>query len=282
MVIDVHVHPEGYEPVYDEELTPKRKLAMGRYITRSAPMRLVLAQMDDGKIDKSVLLPLDLTTQCGLRVLENEEIKKLVDMYPDRFIGFASVDPYRPNALEVLEYAFSELRLSGLKLHPSRQKFYPDDPMMKPIYDMCVKYNKPIMFHAGTSWEPDTPAKYSKPLNYEEVAIEYPELRMCLAHFGWPWVPETCMMILKYPNVYADTSMLYMDRPGDFFNQIFKVDLSPLWIENCITKKVLFGSNCPRFGQGDMREGVEKLGLRDKATRAILGENALEYLGMEG
>ena len=52
MVIDVHVHPEGYEPVYDEELTPKRKLAMGRYITRSAPMRLVLAQMDDGKIDK--------------------------------------------------------------------------------------------------------------------------------------------------------------------------------------------------------------------------------------
>lgn len=282
MVIDVHVHPEGFEPVYDEKLTPKRKEAMGRYITRNAPMRLVLAQMDDGKIDKSVLLPLDLTTQCGLRVLENEEIKKLVDLYPNRFIGFASVDPYRKDAEAVLDHAFGELGLSGLKLNPSRQKFYPDDPMMKRIYDKCVQYNKPILFHCGTSWEPDAPAKYSKPLCFEDVALEYPKLRMCLAHFGWPWVPDTCMMVLKYPNVYADTSMLYMDRPGDFFHQIFKVDLSPLWLENCINRKVLFGSNSPRFGSGDMRVGIEKLGLREKTTEAILGGNALEFLGMEG
>ncbi len=282
MVIDVHVHPEGYEPVYDAELTPQRKKAMGRYITRGAPMRLVFAQMDYDKIDKSVLLPLDLTTQCGIRVLENEDIKKLVDLYPDRFIGFASVDPYREDAAAVLDHAFGELGLSGLKLNPSRQKFYPDDPMLKVVYDKCVEYNKPIMFHSGTSWEPDTPAKYSKPLCFEEVAIEYPRLRMCLAHFGWPWVQDTAMMILKYPNVWADTAMLYMDRPKDFFHQIFQVDLSPLWIENCINKKVLFGSNCPRFGPGDMREGIEMLGLRDKTTKDILANNALDFLGMEG
>ena len=74
------------------------------------------------------------------------------------------MDPYRPDALEVLDHAFKNQKLAGLKLHPSKQAFYPDDPMMDPIYKKCLEYNKPIMFHAGTSWETNTPAKYAKRL----------------------------------------------------------------------------------------------------------------------
>ena len=59
------------------------------------------------------------------------------------------------DALEVLDHAFKDQKLSGLKLNPSKQAFYPDDPMMDPIYKKCLEYNKPIMFHAGMSWEPD-------------------------------------------------------------------------------------------------------------------------------
>ena len=147
-------------------------------------------------------------------------IRDRVEEAPERFIGFASVDPYREDAVKELDHAFGELGLSGLKLNPSKQKFYPTDSVMKPVYEKCIEYGKPILFHCGTSWEPNTPAKYSKPLCFEEVAIEYPELRIGLAHFGWPWVQDTAMMLLKYPNVYADTSMLYCDRAKDFFHQL--------------------------------------------------------------
>ena len=127
--------------------------------------------------------------------VSNDQIKQLVDFAPDRFIGFASVDPRRPDALEVLVHAFKNQKLAGLKLNPSKQAFYPDDPMMDPIYKKCLEYNKPIMFHSGMSWDPDCLIKYAEPINFEEVAVKYPELRICLAHFGWPWAVETLTLI---------------------------------------------------------------------------------------
>lgn len=283
MVIDMHVHPEFYRAVYlDAAFNLKRKEIMGRDKLGNADHEFVLTQMNYAGVDKLVMHPLDVTTQYGCEVLSNEDMKKIVDLAPDRFIGFASVDPFRKDAVDVLKKAFTELGLMGLKLNPSKQRFYPDDTMLDPIYELCIQYNKPIMFHSGTSWEPNTPCKYSKPLCFEEVAIKYPELRMCLAHFGWPWVTDTAMMILKYPNVYADTAMLYSDRPIDFFHQIFKVDLSPLWLENAFPNKVMFGSNNPRFGTGDMKEGIETLKLRPKTQAKVLGENAMKFLNLEG
>ena len=139
-------------------------------------------------IDKMVLLPLDHSVRCGEVVITNEEIRTLVDKRPDMLIGFASVDPHRSDAVEVLERAFTELQLTGLKLNPAKQRFYPDDRMMWPIYEKCLEHNKPVVFHAGLSWEPDTLCKYSHPLRFEEVALEFPQLRLCLAHMGWPWV----------------------------------------------------------------------------------------------
>ena len=280
MVIDVHVHPEFFQAAFiDDAATALRKKVMGRDKIGYSPTEFIIKKMDYAGIDKQVLLPLDLTTQCGCVIVTNDEMAGIVREAPDRFIGFASVDPFRKDALEVLDYAFGTLKLKGLKLNPSKQRFFPDNPLMDPIYRKCLEYDKPVMFHAGMSWEPNTPAKYSKPLCFEEVAINYPGLRMCLAHFGWPWVRDTAMMILKYPNVYADTAMLYMDRAPDFYRQIFKMDLSPLWLENCINKKVMFGSNEPRFGPGDLKWGVESLGLRSRTTARILGGNAIEFLG---
>ncbi|TCL44752.1 amidohydrolase family protein [Harryflintia acetispora] len=282
MVIDVHTHAEFMEPMYKgDEVTRQRKEIMGREFLGYSDISMALFQMDHAGIDKRVLLPLDLTTQYGCTIVSNDEMKKLVGEAPERFIGFASVDPYREDAIKELDHAFGELGLSGLKLNPSKQKFYPTDSIMKPVYEKCIEYGKPILFHCGTSWEPNTPAKYSKPLCFEEVAIEYPELRIGLAHFGWPWVQDTAMMLLKYPNVYADTSMLYCDRAKDFFHQIFKVDLSPLWIENMFSDKVMFGSNSPRFGEEDMKYGLEKLGLRERTLAKVLGGNAMKFLGME-
>ncbi len=279
MVIDMHAHPTCFEAIFRGEESIQWNREMGLLITKEAPMELLFAQMDHAGVDRLCLLPLDLTTQKGLRIVENEDIASLVKCWPDRFIGFASVDPFRKDTVEMLEHAFRDLCLSGLKLHPSRQRFYPSDKRLDPIYELCIAYNKPVMFHAGASWEPDTPSKYSHPLEFEELALRWPDLRFCLAHFGWPWVRETAMLLMKYPNVYADTSLCYSDRPKDFFRQTFTVDLSKLWLENAFGTKLMYATNLPRFGMKDMAEGIRSLDLRKKTEENIFYKNALRFLG---
>jgi predicted TIM-barrel fold metal-dependent hydrolase len=282
MVIDVHTHPGFYQDICDNPARISfRREQYGLYKSSPNPMEQMIAVMDHAGIDQTVLLPLDVTTISGDTVISNEEIKKLVDLAPRRLIGFASVDPHRQDAVEVLDYAFKTLGLKGLKLNPSKQKFYPDDDLLKPIYEKCLEYNKPIMFHAGLSWEPDAPAKYSKPLNFEEVALQYPGLRFCLAHFGWPWIEETIILLLKYPNVYTDTAMLYLDSPKDFFQQVFTRNMGPLWIDRNFNDKVMFGSNSPRFRPVRVKDGLLTVSMRKKSIDRILGANAVRYLGLE-
>ena len=283
MVIDVHVHPAFYDPICtSDQQIYDRKTIMGYDLMSPFPLELVNKQMAFANIDKLVLLPEDSSTKDGVVALSNEDIATLVRLDPQRFIGFATVDPNRPDALDVLKCAFDTLKLQGLKLHPAKQQFFPDDPKMFPIYEMCQKRNLPITFHCGMSWQPNTYLKYCHPFQFEEVAIRFPELRINLAHFGFPWTTETAAIILKYPNVYADTASCYMDCPEQFFEQIFLKQMGPLWIEHNFREKILFGSNSPRFRPARIKRGLESLHFSKETEAMILGENAVKFLGLEG
>src|SRR4051794_35655062 len=120
MIIDVHTHPIFYKDICeDKEQLNFRKEQFGIFKQSPYSIETVLIEMNYTKVDKLVLLPEDITTSHGDYIVSNEQIRTLVDLAPDQFIGFASVDPYREDALEVLDYAFKELNLTGLKLHPS-------------------------------------------------------------------------------------------------------------------------------------------------------------------
>lgn len=282
MVIDMHIHPIYYNAICENEEELKfRSEKFGVYKQSPYGFDEIFAEMKVGSIDKAVLLPLDLTTQHGGCIVTNEEIKKIVDLMPDRFIGFASVDPFREDVLEVLDYAFKDLGLMGLKLNPSKQRFYPYDPKLKLIYEKCIEYNKPIIFHAGMSWEPKAPSRYSHPLNFEDVADEYPELRICLAHFGWPWIRETIMLMIKHPNVYTDTSMLYLDSPRDFMEFIFTREMTSLTMDRNFNDQIMFGSNGPRFRAFKLKSALENIEMRESTREKLFGGNALKFLGLE-
>lgn len=280
MIIDAHVHPIYFDMIcQDEKALAFRSEQFG--VFKQAPYGFdeIVAEMNYGNIDRSILLPLDLTTQSSGHIVSNEEVRRIVDLYPDHFIGFASVDPFREDAIDVLDHAFKDLRLSGLKLHPSKQKFYPDDERLWPIYQKCLQYNKPIIFHSGLSWEPNSLAKYAHPLHYERVAVEFPLLRICLAHFAWPWIREMMMLLIKYPNVYTDTAMLYMDSFSDFMERVFTKEMDPLTLERNFSNQVLFGSNTPRFRAFKLKAAIEELPLSANVKKKIFGENAISFLG---
>ena len=280
MFIDIHVHPAFFEPIcHDAAKIELRHNSLNIHRNSPAPLEHIFNQMRCAKLDKLCLLPQDYTASDGRELVTNEEIHELVKLAPEQFIGFASIDPRSEDCLTKLQKAFSELDLKGLKLHPGRQKFYPGDTALNPIYEMCEYYNKPVIFHSGMSWEPDAPAKYSRPIEFEELAISHPKLRFCLAHMGWPWVKETAMLLLKYRNVYADTALLHFDCAREFFTHIFTEEIPLSWIDRSLRNKIMFGSNNPRFEQIRMVQAFELLGLRSSTVDLIMGKNAVDFLG---
>ena len=129
------------------------------------------------------------------------------------------------------------------------------------------------------SWEPGSLAKYGRPIEYEELAATRPSLRMCLSRFGWPWAEECAMLMVKYPNVYTDTGILYFDSAREFFDRLFKHEVALTWVDRSLRHQVMFGSNNPRFEQIRMAQALDGLGLRESTVELIKGGNAIDFLG---
>ena len=282
MIIDVHTHPAFIKDIFDFSHETEKRNIFGLYKVHVEPLDLHIKQMDNAGVDKEVLLPLDSSCKYNGEVLmPNELIKTLVDMAPDRCIGVASVAPHDPTAVEKLDYAVKDHGLRGLKLNPSSQDFYPNDKAVYPIYEKALELNIPIIFHAGMSWEPNANSKYSQPIHFEDVAIDFPELKFSLAHFAWPWMTEAAMLAVKYPNVYVDTALLYFDAPVSFFEHCFSKEVKATWIDRSLNTKVMFGSNYPRIEQHRMRSALEAIGLREEMLARVLGGNAQVFLGLD-
>ncbi len=282
LIIDINNHPIYIQEGLDGE--KELKMRKSQYCTDKQgvkPAKVMIKEMDYNKVDLAVLLPEAISNSSHDMIITNEQIKKIVACYPQRFVGFASVDPRDSDASEQLEYCFTKLGLAGLHVHTSKLKIYPNDPLLKKLYRICLKYNKPVIFHSGLTWQKDAPMKYSKPLNFEDVALEFPDLRIDLSHFGWPWTHDVIALLLKYPNVYTDISILQMDNAEDFYHQVFQVNMGPLWIERNLRNKVMFGTNAPRQRATLLLPAFYDLGFRKLTNDKILYKNALRFLGKE-
>ena len=278
-MIDFHTHPLLVREIW-ERYPDLRRVARDVFYIRNRPQPLetFLLELDISGLDRAVLLPIDASTTRGCQIYSNELVAELCEM-SDRFIGFASVDPHQESAVDNLEHAVKDLKLRGLKLSPPTQEFYPNDAELAyPIYKKAQSLGIPIVFHAGMSWEPRAKAKYGQPIHLEDVAYDFPDLNIVIAHFGWPWVLEAVMLALKYPNVYIDTSCLYFDNPKDFIAFVMTRQVPLSAIERSLRHKIVFGSNYPRVEIKNMVKAVKSLGLSDGCLKLIFEGNARRLL----
>jgi len=280
MVIDIHAHPVLFDVINpDDETLSFRKKQLGVYKSGRVPLDFALRLMDDAGIDKTLILGEDYSADSPRPLVSNDEIKTVLDAAPGHFIGFAGADPRKEDAKDELERAFSKLGLSGLYLNLSRLRMFPDDERLLPLMKLCEDSGKPVIFNSGYSWMPDTPAKYSEPVRFEDIACAFPRLRICLSHLGWPWHMQTVMMLMKYPNVYTDTSLVYMGTPTAWYSQIFTKEMDIGWLQNSFADKVMFGSDLPRWRQVRAMKGLRDLPVRKDVLERLLGRNAEEFLG---
>lgn len=282
MRIDIHVHPTFYEAINGD---PAREALRHRVVDLHknglAPLEHIENQMACARLDRLTLLAQVYPQARGGDLVSNDEVAGLVNQRPDLFFGLGSVDPSDPRAAEQAQRALGELGLSGLALYPAAGAFYPNDPRLEPVWEVCLRYDRPVLLHCGMTWEPGQEMKFGHPLAVEPLAMAHPDLRICIARFGWPWVRETAALLLKYPNLYADTGVLYFDCAREFYRQTFTQDLPVTWLDRSLRHQVLFGSDNPRFEQIRMAAAMEELGLRQSTVELIMGENALAFLGKQ-
>jgi len=278
-MIDFHTHPVLVREMIERHPELERAARQIFFISNNfQPLETFLLELEVSGLARAVLLPIDCTTTRGAPIYTNERVAELCAM-SGCFIGFASVDPHQPETVQKLEQAVRGLGLRGLKLAPGIQAFYPNDPALYPLYEKAQELGIPILFHAGMTWEPRAKAGYGRPIYFEDVAYDFPELKIVLAHLAWPWVLEAVSLALKYPNLYLDTSALYFDNPKDFitFAMAQQVPLT-VW-ERSLRKQLVFGSNYPRVEIKNMAAAVRSLGLSQGCLELVFRGNAERLLG---
>jgi uncharacterized protein len=172
----------------------------------------LLTEMDEADVERSVILGQDTHATRNLKfknyTITNDQISSIASKSHDRLIPFAGVDPNAPaEGVKELKRAVRKLGVRGLKIHSSANSVYPNDPKkMYPLYEVCEENRLPILFHTETTGLGDCEIKYSKPEYLDEVCERFPDLKVVMAHFGWPWSDVAVALALRHPNVYLDVS----------------------------------------------------------------------------
>lgn len=230
-----------------------------------------LQDMDAAGVAKSVIVAIDAETRWGYGV-SNELVAQTVAEHPDRFIGFASVDPHKGVlAVRELKRAVEDLGLRGLKLLPHLLELRPNDREMYPVYEAARDLGIPVLFHAGTQFHTGTKLKYCNPIDIDEVAVDFPDLKIIIAHSGWPWYEETMTICQRNQNVWFNIAGWAPRHIPEFVVR---------YMDRVLSHKALFGSDYPLVSRKRIVEELKALELREETMRHLLHENAVQVLGL--
>ena len=276
--IDVHVHTElsrsGHDPMPATLRTAARS-----YFKSDEPLPTVddVAGYYRERNLAAVLFTVDWESRSGIAPIPNEEIIDAAVQNPDVIVPFASVDPARPDALDRVRQA-AAAGARGFKFHPNLQAFFPNDERVYPLYDAIAAAGVPALFHSGHSGiGTGVPGgggfrlKYSNPMCLDDVAADFPELQIVLAHPSFPWQDEAISVCLHKANVWIDLSGW---SPKYFPPQLVQ------YANTQLRSRVLFGSDYPLITPDRWLSDFADAPFKDDVRPLILKENAARLLGL--
>ncbi|MEU2001872.1 amidohydrolase family protein [Rhodococcus sp. NPDC019627] len=213
--------------------------------------------------------------------VSNEEIAELAAENADVLLPFASVDPGRGAAgVKWAKRLIDEHKVRGFKFHPSEQAFYPNDRSAYPLYEVIAEAGLPALFHsgqtgvgAGQRGGGGIRLKYSNPLFLDDVAVDFPDMPIIIAHPSFPWQDEALAVAGHKPQVYIDLS----GWSPKYFPENLVAQVNSL-----LKRKVLFGSDFPAITPDRWLKDFEKLPIKDEVRPLVLKENAIRLFGLNG
>lgn len=281
MIVDVHTHVWERPAHLSDAFIDDAKAAAG------AAYKPIEVDLDE---HWRAMEPVDRAIVLGFRarhvgvLVPNEYVAAYVGRHPEKLIGFCSVDPNDPDAVEQLDHAVKTLGLRGLKVGPIYQNIHPQDERFLALMARAEALGVPVLIHQGTTFCSNVSLELANPILLQPIALKFPKLRMLIAHMGHPWIAETLVLIRKHPHFYSDISALYY-RPWQFYNALV------LAMEYGVLDKLLFGTDYPFTTPAstiaalkkvnDLAAGTNMPRIPEAKIEEMIHRNSLPLLGLD-
>ncbi|MFB6781534.1 amidohydrolase family protein [Streptomyces sp. NPDC056352] len=279
--IDVHTHAE-VSSSGKASLADDLHEASSNYFKVESARKPTLPEMAAYYRERrmaAVAFTVDAEHATGTPPVPNEEVAEEAAANPDVLIPFASIDPFRGKAgVREARRLVEEYGVKGFKFHPSIQGFFPNDRLAYPLYEVIEETGTVALFHTGqTGIGAGVPGgggirlKYSNPMHVDDVAADFPNLKIILAHPSFPWQDEALAVATHKPGVHIDLSGW---SPKYFPPQLVQ------YANSLLQDKVLFGSDYPVLTPDRWLADFDKLPIKDAVKPKILKDNAARLLGL--
>src|ERR1700761_1279712 len=227
-----------------------------------------------------VMFTVDCEANLGRRRIPNEEIAEFAQKNSDIMIAFASIDPHKGKmGVREARKLIEEYGVRGFKFHSTMQAFFANDRLAYPLYELIAEHRLTAVFHSGHSGMGSgmrggggLRLKYSEPIHLDDVAADFPDMNIVIAHPSWPWQEQALSIALHKPNVYIALSGW---SPKYFSPELIR------HANSVLKRKMLFGSDFPLIQPDRWLEDFRQVGFREEVQPLILKQNAIGLLGLQ-
>jgi predicted TIM-barrel fold metal-dependent hydrolase len=270
-VVDFHIHLVKYAPPSDSLLdlmysTHASKEAYEQFEATYADPDAFVRMIKENGLDYGIILAEEAPLTTGLA--NNEAVAAFCSGHKE-VIPFCTINPFTdPRPADSLKRCCAELGFKGLKLYPTYNYFYPNEARMYPIYAVAQDLGIPVLFHTGSSVLKNARIKYGNPIFFDDVAVDFPDLKVVMAHGGrGAWYDEAMTMVRLHKNVYIDLTGLPVRKLPQYFPEIDR-----------FSHKFVFGTDWPQVVIKESIAKFSQIGLSETSRERILGGNAAGLL----
>jgi uncharacterized protein len=278
IAIDVHTHADVSCRQPPDEVWRAYEDAASKYFKAGKRPTITdtIAYYRERKIGL-VMFTVDAEHAIGAKRIPNEEVRDAARANSDLMIAFASIDPHKGKmGVREARRLIAEGGIKGFKFHPTEQGFFPNDRMAYGLYEVIAEHKLAALFHSGHSGigtgmrgGGGMRLKYSNPIYLDDVAADFPDMTIIIAHPSWPWQDEALSVCLHKPNVYIDLSGW---SPKYFPPQLVQ------YANTQLQRKMLFGSDYPFITPDRWMRDFKEAAFKPEVHELILKDNAIAAL----
>jgi predicted TIM-barrel fold metal-dependent hydrolase len=282
VALDVHTHAHKGTRAPRDPCVVQMEEAMSAYFKSAPPAVSIpdVARYYRERHMAAVIFPVDAEANVGHWRVPNDEVAECCAENSDALIPFASIDPAKGKlGAREARRLIEEYGVRGFKFHPTSQGFYPNDRKAYVLYEVIAEHKLPALFHTGQTGVGakmrggmGMRLKYSNPIHLDDVAADFPDMPIILAHPSFPWQDEALAVATHKPGVYIDLS--------GWAPKYFPPNLIQ-YANTLLKDRILFGTDFPVLTPERWIAEFDKLQIKPEVRQLILRDNAIKLLGLQ-